>query len=104
MMAAILTDSLTTERSLDHQIMWRYLRQLLNRLAGVLDDEVADECVDIVVDLLGADRGFVLLTASDGSTRVVNARAQSKALLAVEREEISRTLVREALDSGKLVS
>ena len=101
-MAAILADSLTTERSLDHQIMWRYLRQLLDRLAGVLDDEVSDECVDIVIDLLGADRGFVLMSAADGSTRVVNARAQSKSLLAAEREEISRTIVREAIDSGKL--
>jgi len=94
--------NLTTERALNHQIMWRYMRQLLDRLAGVVDDDASNECVDIVIDLLGADRGFVVLRATDGSTRVVNARAQSKALLPAEREEISRTIVREALESGKL--
>jgi DNA-binding NtrC family response regulator len=97
-----MADSLTTERGLDHQIMWRYLRQLLDRVGTVVDDEVSNECVDIIVDLLGADRGFVLLRSTDRTTRVVNARANSKVLEATEREEISRTIVREALESGTL--
>src|SRR5438477_3014268 len=60
MFGRTVADGLTAERLLNHETLWRYLRKLLDRLAHVLDEEVSDECVDIVVDLLGADRGFVL--------------------------------------------
>ncbi len=49
-----MADSLSTISSLDHQTMWRYMSQLLTRLAGVLDEEVADE---ILVDPGPSDPG-----------------------------------------------
>ena len=58
---------------------------------GVLDSEaVMDDCLDILVDLLGADRGLLLLTESDGTTHVVNARGHRKSLSVPEREEVSK--------------
>jgi hypothetical protein len=39
-----MTDSLCTHETLDHELMWRYMRQLLDRVYGVLENEtVADD-------------------------------------------------------------
>ena len=95
---------LAAQPSLDHETMWRYMRRLLDSLFGVLESEaVMDDCLDILVDLVGADRGLILLTDSDGTTRAVNARGHRKSLVPAEREEISKTVIREALDSGRCV-
>jgi transcriptional regulator with GAF, ATPase, and Fis domain len=101
---SVSPDSLAAQPTLDHEMMWRYMRRLLDRLFGVLDSEaVMDDCLDILVDLLGADRGLLLLTESDGTTHVVNARGHRKSLSVPEREEVSKTVIREALDSGKCI-
>jgi DNA-binding NtrC family response regulator len=90
--------------ALTHEGMWRHMRQLLDRAFGVLDkDWVVDDCLDIVVDLLGADRGMVLLRQNDGGMQVVNARGYKRALAAEEREEMSRTIVRRALEQDECV-
>ncbi len=95
---------LSSQETLDHETMWRYMRRLLDRLFGALEtDAVMDECLDILVDLLGGDRGLILLTHSDGTTRAVNARGQKKSLAHAEREEISKTIIRGALDSGECI-
>src|SRR5262249_40736737 len=102
--ATAMTESLCTHESLDHELMWRYMRRLLDRIFGVLEsDTVVDDCLDILVDVLGADRGLILLTFADGSTHAVNARGHKKTLSAVEREEISKTIIREALVTGACV-
>jgi DNA-binding NtrC family response regulator len=86
--------SLATQPTLDHETMWRYMRQLVDQLFGVLDnDAVLDDSLDILVDLFGAD--------PDGTSRVVNARGHRKSLSLAEREEVSKTVIRQALDSGK---
>jgi transcriptional regulator with GAF, ATPase, and Fis domain len=91
-------------RSLDADTMWRSMRRLLDRVYGVLDREsLIDDCLDILVEMLGADRGLILHVASDGSSRVIHARAQGEALSTEEWEEVSRTVVREALASGRCV-
>jgi DNA-binding NtrC family response regulator len=91
-------------RSLDPDTMWRSMRQLLERVYGVLDREsLVDDCLDIVVDLLGADRGLILYVASDGSTRVVHARAGGERVSTEEWEEVSRTVVRQALESRRCI-
>src|SRR5687767_3549206 len=97
--------SLTQQRTLDHETLWQYMRQLLERVARVFerDDDVIDECLDIVVDLLGADRGVVLMSCADGTFHVINARSGRRALSTAEREEISRTIVRESLESGRCI-
>jgi transcriptional regulator with GAF, ATPase, and Fis domain len=99
-----MADALASQQSLNPETMWRYMRQLLDRLFGVLDSEdVMDDCLDILVDVLGADRGLILLTGADGTSRVVNARGQKKSLEPEEREEISKTVIHKALDSGQCV-
>ncbi len=90
--------------ALTHENMWRHMRQLLDRAFVALEKEwVVDECLDIVVDLLGADRGMVLLRQSDGGMQVINARGHKRALAAEEREEMSRTIVRRALEQDECV-
>src|SRR5262249_21770388 len=101
---APMSEQLTSEARLDHETMWRYMRRLLDRIFSVIEnDAVVDDCLDILVDLLGADRGLLLLTFADGSTHAVNARGQKKHLEPAEREEISRTIIREALETGECV-
>jgi transcriptional regulator with GAF, ATPase, and Fis domain len=96
---------LSARRELDHQTMWRYMRQLLDRLFGVLESEsVIDDCLDVLVDVLGADRGLILVLHADGGTAVVNARGQGKSLAPGEREEMSKTLIRDAIDSARCLT
>ena len=81
------------------------MRQLLSRSFGVIDKEaLLDECLDIIVDVLAADRGLILLTFSDGSAQAINARGHKKTLDAFEREAISRTIVAQALKSERCVT
>jgi DNA-binding NtrC family response regulator len=106
--------------ALTHESMWRHMRQLVDRAFVALEkDWAVDECLDIVVDLLGADRGMILLRqpdgggsrpdtrgpglGPDGGMRVVNARGHKRALAPEEREEMSRTIVRRALERDECV-
>lgn len=101
---ALMSAPLSTRESLDHEAMWRSMRRLLDRVYGALDGEsLVDDCLDILVELLGADRGLIFQTASDGSSRVIHARAENKTLSPEEWEEVSRTVIRAALDSGRCV-
>jgi two-component system nitrogen regulation response regulator GlnG len=80
------------------------LAALLERIAMGADRRViVDECVDAVVEVLGADRGMVLVLDSEGHPFAVNARGHGRALTAREREEVSATVVRRALDDGTCV-
>ncbi len=92
-----------TGDALTHESMWRHMRLLVDRAFVALEKEAVDECLDIVVDLLGASRGMVLLQQPDGTMRVVNARGPKRALAAEEREEMSRTIVRRALEQDECV-
>ncbi|CAN5483608.1 hypothetical protein BH09MYX1_BH09MYX1_45160 [soil metagenome] len=100
-----MTDNnLAGKSSIDHATMWRYMCRLVERLFPALEGEAAiDDALDILVDVLGADRGLVLLNGSDGSTRIVNARGHRKPLTLEEREEISRTVVAQALSTNQCV-
>ena len=84
--------------------MWEAMRLLLERLNGTLDSATAmDDCLDIVVELLGADRGLIVLTFESGASHTTTARKACRPLSPEQREEISRTIVREALDSSSFV-
>jgi transcriptional regulator with GAF, ATPase, and Fis domain len=84
--------------------LWRALQELVARVGSVVKAEGAiDDGLDIVVELLGADRGFVLMEREDGVTHVVNARGPRRALQGAEREEVSRTILRRALESDAMV-
>jgi transcriptional regulator with GAF, ATPase, and Fis domain len=96
---------LSRQSTLDAEAMWRATQRLLDGLFGVLEsDSVMDDTLDVLVELLGADRGLLLLTSADGGTLVVNARGRGHALTPSEREEMSRTLIRQAIDTGKCVA
>lgn len=97
-----MSEALADQKTLDAETMWRTMRQLVDRLFGVLEsDDVFDESLDILVEVLGADRGLILLTSADGGARVVNARGRGKSLSTMEREEMSQSLIRDALNSGQ---
>jgi transcriptional regulator with GAF, ATPase, and Fis domain len=99
-----VSSSLVAQPTLDHETMWRQMCRLLERVHDVLEgDSLLDDCLDIVVELLDADRGLTMLTNPDGTLRVINARGQKKGLAPIEREEISRTIIRQALDSGRCI-
>jgi transcriptional regulator with GAF, ATPase, and Fis domain len=97
-----MSDALASTPTLDVETMWRTMRRLVDRVFGVLEgDDALDDCLDVVVDVLGADRGMVLVRAADGGARVVNARGRGKALSAEEREEVSRQIIHRALETGE---
>ncbi len=96
--------SLSRQPELNHEVLYDSLRQLLDGLSTSLDrDSFMSECLDMLVELFGADRGLVLLTDSDGATHVINARSGGKSLLPIEREEVTKTVIREAQRSGRCV-
>jgi transcriptional regulator with GAF, ATPase, and Fis domain len=97
-----MSEALSTRANLDADTMWRTMRILLERVFGVLErDTVLDDCLDILVEIIGADRGLVLLVDESGTPRTVNARGKGKTLGPLEREEISKTLIHRALETGE---
>ena len=87
-------------------MLWLALQELVKRVFSALEsrEAVLDECLDVVVELLGADRGLLLLVGDGGGSIALNARGRGKSLSAEEREEISKTLVREALSTEGCVT
>lgn len=82
--------------------LWHHAEALVERaLTTSSRDEFLDDTLDHLIALLGADRGLLVLEQPDGAQVIVNARAEGRALSARERQEVSRTLLREVLDSGK---
>ncbi|HEX8793597.1 MAG TPA: sigma 54-interacting transcriptional regulator [Polyangiaceae bacterium] len=95
---------LSSAASLDAEALWKATQQLVDRLLGAIESEDAlDACLDVLVDVLGADRGLLLLRGSDGAVLVANGRGRGRALSAAEREEASRTVVREAMEKRHCV-
>jgi len=105
MLALPMPDApLSRQATLDAETMWRTTRHLLDRLFGVIESDTAmDDCLDVLVEVLGADRGLLLLTSSDGGMLAVNGRGGGRALTTTEREEVSRTVVREAMEGRRCV-
>jgi transcriptional regulator with GAF, ATPase, and Fis domain len=102
--AAAGEPSLSSQSAPDAETLWRYLRRLVERVGAALEgDVVIDECLDVIVELLGADRGLVVLEQEGGGATVVHARGRGKRLGAQEQDEVSRTIVRQALDADSAV-
>jgi len=88
--------------TLDHESVWENMRRLLDRTHDAFgSNSVVDDCLDIIVDLLGADRGLIVLTSSDGGWQVVNARGGKEALGPAERQEASKTVIRHAIETRR---
>ena len=74
--------------------------ELVDRISVALEGEsVLDDCLDVLVDFLGANRGLVVVTLPDGTTTATYGRDLAPA----EREEIRWTIVRHALETGECV-
>jgi len=83
--------------------LWKKTRVLLERLGEALSQGAFfDDCLDLLVEQLSADRGLLLLFHEDGGTQVINARGRGRALDPHEREEISKTIVERAR-SGSVI-
>jgi transcriptional regulator with GAF, ATPase, and Fis domain len=96
--------SLTSQDAPDADTLWRALRQLVERVGAALEGDAAiDDCLDWTVEILGADRGLLVLQEDDGATRIVHARGRRKKLSPTEQEEASRTVVRRALETQSVV-
>jgi transcriptional regulator with GAF, ATPase, and Fis domain len=100
-----MSEALAAQATLSPETMWSTMRVLLDRVFGVLEREtVLDDTLDILVELLGADRGLVLVVDGSGTPRTINARGKGKTLTLADREEISKTMIRSALESGQCVT
>lgn len=64
---------------------------------------VLDQVMDAVIQLTGAERGFLMLRDDDGGLRVVAARNFDQETLGTEEFKFSRTIANEVLDTGKSV-
>lgn len=101
---ALESAGLARQLSPDAATLWQALRRLVQRVgAAVEGPDAIDDCLDVVVELLGADRGLVVLTRGDGTTAVIHARGPRKKLAPGEQEELSRSVIRQALDTANVV-
>ncbi len=64
---------------------------------------VLDQVMDAVIQLTGAERGFLMLRDDDGGLQVVVARNFDQETLGTEEFKFSRTIANEVLDTGKAV-
>lgn len=80
--------------SIDHETRAQAMRELIDRIFRALDGATArDDCLVVLVDLLGAGGSQVVIALPDGTTDLAPA----------ERDEICRTIVRQALETGRCV-
>lgn len=86
------------------EALWASVHALTHRVLSVADrDTFLDDCLDTLVDIVGANKGLIVLTDASGATWAVNARGSGRALSPHEREEISRTIIRDVHRTGSSV-
>jgi transcriptional regulator with GAF, ATPase, and Fis domain len=100
----MLQPKLSEHLQLEHVLMWDAMRQLVDGLVTSVDRVTfMDDCLDRLVEVFGADRGLILLTDSSGLSHAINGRSGNRALSPYEREEISKTLIKEVMEKGECV-
>ncbi|MBK9035554.1 MAG: sigma-54-dependent Fis family transcriptional regulator [Myxococcales bacterium] len=76
--------------------LWAALRRVIERLTAAADrDDLVDDVLDAVMTASGADRAVVFLGDDSGAAVAIHARGPGGALAPDEREELSRTIVRQ---------
>jgi DNA-binding NtrC family response regulator len=86
------------------EALWSSVHRLVAQLVSAADrDTFLDDCLDQLVEIVGAHKGLIALTDRSGVGYTVNARGSGRALSDYEREEISRTIIRQVHQSGQLV-
>ncbi len=84
------------------EAVWAGMCRLLDRVTTAADrGAFLETCLDTLVEQLGAQRALVLLSNPPGAAAVLAARGPARPLTLVEREEISRSLVRRAEETGQ---
>jgi GAF domain-containing protein len=104
------TDKLLGRVEDEHKLLKRTRRfealYNLTRLIGSsLDVQIVlDQVMDAVIELTGAERGFLMLRNEDGGVSIVAARnLDQQTLFTEEKFAFSRTIVNRVLDSGEPV-
>ena len=83
---------------------WDALRAVVDAVrAGGDRGEVVDDVLDALVAAVGADRAVVFLADDAGAALAIHARGRAGELAADEREELSRTIVRDVQRDGRTV-
>ena len=86
------------------EALWASVHSLTNHVLTVCEsDTFLDDCLDTLVSMVGAHKGLIVLTDQTGASYAVNARGQGRALNPHEREEISRTIIRDVHRDGRSI-
>ncbi|MBE0690086.1 MAG: GAF domain-containing protein, partial [Anaerolineae bacterium] len=91
----------------EHKLLKREQRfEVLYNVAGLIGASlelqvVLDQVMDAVIELTGAERGFLMLRDDDGGVRVVAARNLDQQTITSDKFAFSRTIVNRALDAGE---
>lgn len=88
-----------TDVELDRLHMLATISQMLNASYDV--DEVLQRVLDVVINTLGAQRGFVMLDRGEEEPEVAVARGLDRADVLADDFQFSRTLVRQVLRTGQ---
>jgi DNA-binding NtrC family response regulator len=84
--------------------LWGAVHALIAQLVSAGDrDGFLDDCLDRLVDIVGAHKGLIVVTDRSGTSYAINARGQGRALNPYEREEISRTIIRQVHETCRVV-
>ncbi len=88
-------------QQIKNQQRWEALYRVTRLLGSSLDlQTVLDQVMDAVIELTGAERGFLMLRSDTGPIEVVAARNLDRETITGDRFEISRTIINRIIDSG----
>lgn len=91
------------EKSLDRTSLWTRMRFLLETLGARGDSNTfINECLDLLNDLLGAERGIILLRTKDGQWRPIAARQSHRTISTEMLGVVRKELLEEVARTGKL--
>src|SRR6266545_1952266 len=84
--------------------MWLGMCGLLDRVSTAADrGAFLETCLDTLVEYFTAQRGLVLLSNPPGPAAVLAARGPARPLTLLEREEISRSIIRRVEETGECI-
>jgi signal transduction histidine kinase len=91
-------------QQLKRERQFEILYNITRSIGASLDLQVVlDQVMDAVIQLTGAERGFLMLRNDDGELRVMAARNLDQQTLSSDKFEFSRTVVHRVLDAGEPV-
>ncbi len=99
--AATLPDEANLHRELVRQRRLAGLVEVGREISAILDlDQLLERILTVVMEVLGAERGFVLLYGEDGQLNIRLARSLNQDLT-TERETLNLSVIREVEQSGE---